>query len=60
MAKIATTSQKKNTMTPGMAYPDTVLAFATDTSYPTTAGLMRRRQPATTTPCPIEVGVRTT
>jgi hypothetical protein len=29
-----TTTQKKNTMMPGMAYPATVLALATATSYP--------------------------
>jgi hypothetical protein len=34
MARIATTTQKKNTMMPGMAYPATVLALATATSYP--------------------------
>lgn len=39
MAKIATTTQKKNTTTPGTAYPATVLALAaltlaTATSYP--------------------------
>jgi hypothetical protein len=34
MAKITTTTQKKNTMMPGMAYPATVLALATTASYP--------------------------
>jgi len=34
MARIATTTQKKNTMMPGTAYPATVLALATATSYP--------------------------
>src|SRR6266550_2387637 len=34
MARIATTSQKKNTMMPGMAYPATVLALAMATTYP--------------------------
>jgi hypothetical protein len=34
MAKITTTSQKKNTTIPGMAYPATDLALATGLSYP--------------------------
>jgi hypothetical protein len=34
MARTTTTTQKKNTMMPGMAYPATVLALATATSYP--------------------------
>lgn len=34
MARMTTTSQKKNTMMPGIAYPATVLAFATAGSYP--------------------------
>ena len=34
MARMATTTQKKNTMMPGMAYPATVLALATTASYP--------------------------
>jgi hypothetical protein len=34
MASITTTSQKKKTMMPGMAYPATVLALATAISYP--------------------------
>jgi hypothetical protein len=34
-----TTTQKKNTMMPGMAYPATVLALATATSYPPTPDL---------------------
>jgi hypothetical protein len=34
MARIVTTTQKKNTTMPGMAYPATVLALATATSYP--------------------------
>ena len=34
MARITTTTQKKNTTMPGMAYPATVLALATATSYP--------------------------
>src|SRR5436305_5987480 len=41
MARIMTTIQKKNTMMPGMAYPATVLALATATSYPPTPGLFR-------------------
>jgi hypothetical protein len=34
MARMTTTTQKKNTMMPGMAYPATVLALATAASYP--------------------------
>jgi len=34
MTKITTTNQKKNTTMPGMAYPATDLALATDLSYP--------------------------
>ena len=34
MARITTTTQKKNTMMPGTAYPATVLALATAASYP--------------------------
>src|SRR5215831_19824227 len=34
MARITTTTQKKNATMPGMAYPATVLALATATSYP--------------------------
>ena len=34
MARMITTTQKKNTMMPGMAYPATVLALATATSCP--------------------------
>jgi hypothetical protein len=34
MARMATTTQKKNTTMPGMAYPATVLALATTASYP--------------------------
>ncbi len=34
MARITTTTQKKNTTMPGMAYPATVLALATAPSYP--------------------------
>jgi hypothetical protein len=32
---MTTTNQKKNTTIPGMAYPATVLALATASSYPT-------------------------
>src|SRR5215472_12992479 len=34
MARITTTTQKKNTMMPGIAYPATVLDLATAASYP--------------------------
>jgi hypothetical protein len=34
MARMTTTTQKKNTMMPGIAYPATVLALATTASYP--------------------------
>ena len=34
MAKMAMTTQKKNTMMPGIARPATVLALATAASYP--------------------------
>lgn len=34
MAKMTTTTQKKNTMIPGMAYPATALVLATAVSYP--------------------------
>jgi hypothetical protein len=33
MTRITTTNQKKNTTIPGMAYPATVLALATASSY---------------------------
>src|SRR5215469_5082551 len=39
MARITTTTQKKNTMMPGTAYPATVLALATAPSYPPPADL---------------------
>jgi len=42
MARITTTTQKKNTTMPGMAYPATVLALATATSYPPPPGLFGR------------------
>lgn len=41
MTRIATTIQKKNTMTPGMAYPATVRALAMVNRYPVAAELMR-------------------
>lgn len=34
MAKITTTSQKKNNTIPGIAYPATLLVLATSASYP--------------------------
>ena len=34
MTRMMTTTQKKNTMMPGMAYPAIVLALATPGSYP--------------------------
>src|SRR6266851_4074588 len=39
MARITTTTQKKNTMMPGMAYPAMVLALATAASYPPPRGV---------------------
>src|ERR1051326_3372398 len=39
MTSITTTNQKKNTTIPGIAYPATVLALATDSSYPAPPGL---------------------
>jgi hypothetical protein len=42
MARITTTTQKKNTTMPGMAYPATVLALATATSYPPPLSLFGR------------------
>ena len=39
MASTTMTTQKKNTMMPGMAYPATVLALATATNYPRTPDL---------------------
>jgi hypothetical protein len=39
MARITTTTQKKNTMMPGMACPATVLALAMAASYPPPPGL---------------------
>ena len=49
MARITTTTQKKNTMMPGMAYPATVLALATATSYPPAPDLFGGCLPETTT-----------
>jgi hypothetical protein len=45
MARITTTTQKKNTMMPGMAYPATVLALATAASYPPPPGLFNIGRP---------------
>src|SRR5262249_10768810 len=42
MARITTTTQKKNTMMPGMAYPATVLALATACQLPAAGRLIRR------------------
>jgi hypothetical protein len=39
MARMTTTNQKKNTTIPGMAYPATLLALATASSYPAPPGL---------------------
>src|SRR5215831_17037826 len=39
MARMTTTTQKKNTTIPGMAYPDMVLALATVTRYPSAQAL---------------------
>jgi hypothetical protein len=69
IARITTITQKKNTTMPGMAYPATVLALATATSYsrsshghqlPTAARLIRRDLPETTTLDPGRSGVGTT
>jgi hypothetical protein len=49
MARITTTTQKKNTTMPGMAYPATVLALATATSYPSPPDLFGGCLPGTTT-----------
>jgi hypothetical protein len=40
MARMTTTTQKKNTMMPGIAYPATVLALATHASYPQSGDLV--------------------
>jgi len=56
MTRITTTNQKKNTTIPGIAYPATVLALATDSSYPAPSELSailytftaRRRPPGAT------------
>ena len=50
MARMTTTSQKKNTMMPGMAYPATVLALATAASYPLLRDLFALRNPETSSP----------
>jgi hypothetical protein len=49
MARMITTTQKKNTMMPGMAYPATVLALATAASYPRPPDLFGGCSPGTTT-----------
>src|SRR5215472_13105425 len=43
MARMTTTTQKNNTMMPGMACPATVLVPATAASYPSALDLFRRR-----------------
>jgi hypothetical protein len=51
MATMTTTTQKKNTMIPGMAYPTTLLALAMATSYPPPPVLLRSgRAPAGCSP----------
>jgi hypothetical protein len=50
MARMTTTSQKKNTMMPGMAYPATVLALATAASYPLLRDLFALRNRETSSP----------
>ena len=42
MARITATTQKKNTMMPGMAYPATVLALATAAQLPSIVRLIQR------------------
>jgi hypothetical protein len=44
MARMTMTTQKKNTMIPGMAYPATVLALATAVSYPPPTALFERAE----------------
>jgi hypothetical protein len=39
MARMTTTSQKKSTTIPGMAYPATALVLTTGSSYPAPPGL---------------------
>jgi hypothetical protein len=51
------TTQKKNTMMPGMAYPATVLALATAPSYPLPPDLFGGCLPGTTTLKPSRSGV---
>src|SRR3984893_9951656 len=51
MTRMVTTNQKKNTTIPGIAYPATVLALATASSYPapnelSAAGVGSRRRPS--------------
>ena len=41
MTTIATTTQKKNTTNPGMAYPAIVLSLAMDSGYPASTDLFR-------------------
>jgi hypothetical protein len=48
MARIATTTQKKNTTMPGMAYPAIALVLATAASYPAPPNLFGVRLPVTT------------
>ena len=55
MTRITTTSQKKNTTMPGIAYPATDLALATCASYPPYPDLFAyarqlSRQPSTSPP----------
>jgi hypothetical protein len=47
MARMTMTTQKKNTMIPGMAYPATVLALATAVSYPPATALFERAEQST-------------
>ena len=56
MARITTTTQKKNTMMPGMAYPATVLALATAASYPPPRGLFTIGRPGEGWDTPFESG----
>lgn len=43
MAKMMTTSQKKNKTIPGMAYPATSLDLATASGYPALRDLFRKK-----------------
>ena len=47
MARIITTTQKKNTMMPGTVYPATVLVLATAASYPAPPALFGGSLPGT-------------